>query len=710
LLARVLLLLLALAFAGAARAAPQKTAHLEVELAPMTASATPGSTVYVAVRHRIEPGWHTYWRNSGDSGGPTRIAWALPDRWKAGEIVWPTPERQRFAHLMNYAYSGEVYLPVPVEVPADAKVGDLARLHAAVSFLVCSDTLCVPEDVELSLTLPVAEGRAALHPDHGRAVADVLARAPKSADVDAAARLENGVLKLAAVGGPLAGGEADGAYFFPYEPKRIVHAAVQTVERGPDGLTLTLAPSPSLKALNGPLEGVLVTRAGAWEIAAEPGPLPAGASGLGRAAPAAEPGEDARAGSLGLPLAALFAFLGGLILNLMPCVFPVLSMKAASLAGSAHAPAEARRDGLAFLAGVVATFLALAGLLVALKAAGQAAGWGFQLQSPRVTGALALLMLAVGLNLSGLYQLGTSLQAAGAAPAKAGPAGAFLTGVLAVVVAAPCTAPFMAAATGYALAAGAVETLVVFTLLALGFALPFVLLSLTPALLRRLPRPGGWMVTLRRVLAFPMYGAAVWMAWVFARQTAPSALALLVGAAVALAFALYLLGLAQSRQARGLSGLAPLGAAGVALTAGAALAAWAAASRPDAPPAQAEAPAAVIPSQAWSPERLVALRAEGRPVLVNFTADWCVTCKVNERAALSSARVKDAFERTGAAYLVADWTRRDDAIARELQAHGRSGVPLYLLYAPGAARPEVLPQLLSEGAVIKALETAAEGE
>ena len=707
-LARVLVLLIALALPAVARAAPQRTAHLEAELAPMTASATPGSTVYVAVRHRIEPGWHTYWRNSGDSGGATRIAWTLPDGWTAGEIVWPTPERQRFAHLMNYAYSGEVHLPVPIQVPVDAKAGDLARLHAAVSFLVCSDTLCVPEDVELSLTLPVAEGAAALHPDHGRALTEALAKAPKPADIDAAARLENGVLKLAAVGGPLEGSEAAGAYFFPYAPKVIVHAAVQTVERGPDGLTLTLAPSPSLKTLTRPLEGVLVTRDGAWEIAAEPGALPAGAAGLGRAPGADEAGGTAAA-NIGLPLAALFAFLGGLILNLMPCVFPVLSMKAASLAGSAHRPAAARRDGLAFLAGVLVAFLALAVLLIALKAAGAAVGWGFQLQSPWITGFLALLMLAVGLNLSGVFQLGTSLQGAGAADhGRAGPAGAFLTGVLAAVVAAPCTAPFMAAAMGYGLAAGTAQTLVVFALLALGFALPFVLLSVTPALLRRLPRPGPWMVTLRRLLAFPMYGAAAWMAWVFSRQTEASALGLLIGAAVAVALALWLLGFAQARQARGLPGLAPLGAAGVSLTIAASLAAWAAAGPRPSGPAPAETPATAIPSQAWSPERLAAVRAEGRPVLVNFTADWCVTCKVNERAALSSARVKDAFARTGAVYMVADWTRRDDAIARELQAHGRSGVPLYLLYRPGAARARVLPQLLSEGAVIKALDEAAE--
>lgn len=402
----------------------------------------------------------------------------------------------------------------------------------------------------------------------------------------------------------------------------------------------------------------------------------------------------------------VFALLGGLILNLMPCVFPILAMKAASLAASAHNPAEARRDGLAFLAGVLATFLLLAGLLLALRAGGQAIGWGFQLQSPAVIAALALLMLAVGLNLSGVFHVGAGVQGlAGTGPLSRlpGGVGAFFTGVLAVVVAAPCTAPFMAVALGVALLMPAPMALAVFLMLGLGLALPYLAVSLSPALLRRLPRPGPWMDRLKGVLAFPMYGAALWLVWVFSRQIGAEGLALLLASALTLAFALWLFGLAQADRAIDRKGVAPAVTGALALALGTALVVFAV--RSPAGAVGADASATALSSAAWSTEAVAAAQAQGRPVLVNFTADWCVTCKINERTALSSPRLAAALEASNAVYLVGDWTRRDDAITRELERHGRSGVPLYLLYAPGADTPRILPQLLTEGVVIDALET-----
>ncbi|WP_312220044.1 thioredoxin family protein, partial [Brevundimonas sp.] len=403
--------------------------------------------------------------------------------------------------------------------------------------------------------------------------------------------------------------------------------------------------------------------------------------------------------------AALFALLGGLILNLMPCVFPILAMKAASLSRAAHEPVEARRDGLAFLAGVLATFLALAGALLALRAGGQALGWGFQLQSPGVVAALALLMLAVALNLSGVFHVGAGLQGAGHGPLARlpGAAGAFFTGVLAVVVAAPCTAPFMAFALGAALFMPWPMALAVFLMLGLGLALPYVLISLNPRLLSRLPKPGPWMETLRNLLAFPMYGAALWLAWVYGRQTA-DALALLFGAGLMLALALWLYGRFQAAapgkgRAAGIAAvLALIAALGLGVLTG------------KAAPAASDGDSAStrLPSQPWSEQAVKAALAEGRPVLVNFTADWCVTCKLNEGAALSSTRTTEALEQANAVYLVGDWTRRDDAITAELQRHGRSGVPLYLVYAPGRAEPRILPQLLTEGVVVDALKDAAD--
>jgi len=397
---------------------------------------------------------------------------------------------------------------------------------------------------------------------------------------------------------------------------------------------------------------------------------------------------------LSVARAALFALIGGLILNLMPCVFPVLAMKAAALTRSAHDPAEARRDGLAFLAGVLTTFLVLAGVLLVLRAGGQAIGWGFQLQSPPVVAVLALLMLAVALNLSGLFEVGGRLQALGSSPLSRlpGGTGAFFTGVLAVVVAAPCTAPFMAFALGAALIMPAPLALIVFAMLGLGLALPYVLISLSPGLLGRLPKPGPWMMRLQRWLALPMYAAALWLVWVFARQTDFDAAVWLVAACVVAVIAAGALGRFRTRA----PWIGPAGAGALALSLVLAAAAIAAAP-------SGETGAHALPADAWSLAKVDQALAQGRPVLVNFTADWCVSCKINERTALGSPRVARALTHANAVYLEADWTRRDDVIARELQRHGRSGVPLYLLYTPGQPQPLILPQLLTEGVVVEAL-------
>ena len=693
--------------AGAAPAAagPQRTERIEAELVPMSAWATPGSTAIVAVRQKIRPGWHTYWRNQGDSGGPTTLSWTLPDGVVPGDILWPLPERQRLQSLMNYGYSDVVFLPVPLQVPASVQPGQTLSLRVTAHFYVCSDEMCVPEDLDLALNLPVREGAAPLDPRYGQAIQAVVASAPRPAGIEARAAFADGRLTLNATGGPLTGAAPKWAYFFPFEGGIIDHAAAQAGQRGPQGVTLTLAPGRGLiaRGLKPPLAGVLSTDLGAWEISAEQGVALPGASGEG-AIGDGEAAQPAPATTTPAFLqAALFALLGGLILNLMPCVFPILAMKAAALSRSAHEPAEARRDGLAFLAGVLATFLILAGALLALRAGGQALGWGFQLQSPGVVAALSLLMLAVALNLSGVFHIGAGLQGAGHGPLSRlpGATGAFFTGVLAVVVAAPCTAPFMAFALGAALLMPWPMALAVFLMLGLGLALPYVLISLSPRLLSRLPRPGPWMETLRNLLAFPMYGAALWLAWVYGRQTA-DALALLFGAGLMLALALWLYGRSQAAPGKGRPAAI---AAALSLIVALGLAVVAARAAPAS--GEPAASSAHLPSQPWSEQAVQAALAQGRPVLVNFTADWCVTCKINEGAALSSSRTAEAMRAANAVYLVGDWTRRDDAITAELQRHGRSGVPLYLLYAPGQVEPRVLPQLLTEGTVVDALKGAA---
>lgn len=682
---------------------PQRTERIEAELVPMSQWVAPGSTTIVAVRQKIAPGWHTYWRNPGDSGGATSLTWTLPQGVTADPILWPLPSRQRLMSLMNYGYSGEVLLPVPIHAPASARPGEILTLTTDALFLVCSDQMCVPQPMTLSLALPVRDGAAPLARPWGPQIERLVETAPRPAAIEARLTAQGGRLTLTATGGPLAGGDVGQAYFFPYDGDRIDHAAAQTGQVGPDGLTLVLAPGK--RGADAALSGVLATDKGAWEIEARPGPPPPGAQGRGGLSALEDAGAKPTDSGVWTFVQALgLALLGGLVLNLMPCVFPVLAMKAAALSAAAHDPRRARRDGLAFTAGVLASFLVLAGALLALRAAGQAIGWGFQLQSPGVVAALALIMLLVGLNLSGVFHVGAGLQNAGSGPLSRlpGAAGAFFTGVLAVVVAAPCTAPFMAAALGAALVLAGPLALAVFLMLGLGLALPYLAISLSPGLLSRLPRPGAWMERLKGVLAFPMYGAALWLVWVFTKQGGADALGLLLTAALLLALAAWLWGLSQEARRQGRRPAAAEICATVAAVMAIGLGGVSASAARTAD-VRVPSESGPLDHQPWSADAVAQAKAAGRPVLVNLTADWCVTCKINERTALSSPRVARAIKDANAVYLVGDWTRRDDAITRELQTHGRSGVPLYLVYRPGRAEPAILPQLLTEGVVIDAL-------
>ena len=707
---------------------PVNTGHLEAELVAQTAGVAPGGLAYVAIRQTIMKGWHTYWRNPGDSGLPTSAQWTLPKGWTVGDTVWPAPARLPLGPLMNYGYVGQVLLPIALNVPASAQPGTSQTLSADVTFLVCAD-ICVPEEAKLRITLPVKAGTPAPDPKWGAAISKTLADAPKAEGLQAVAAWQGEgagrLLKLAVLGDPLKGVDLSHAYFFPYDAQALDHAAKQPIEKGPDGLTLTLKPSTVAAAAPAApmLAGVLSLGGRTYEISAKSGPIPADAGGQGAVTPAPLQTESVAASTatatapaipdpgagMALLSAVLFAFLGGLILDLMPCVFPVLSMKAASLAAHAHKPGEAQAQGLAFLAGVLATFLALAGVLLAAKAGGAAIGWGFQLQSPAVVGALALVMLLVALNMSGVFEATLPGQGAGGGLAgQGGLVGSFFTGMLAVAVAAPCTAPFMAPALGFALTQSPPAALLVFTALGLGFAGPFVAVSFAPALRRLFPRPGAWMDTFKHLLAFPMYGTAAWLLWVFTLQTGPNALALMLAAAVLVGFCAWLVGKAQVGKP-----LVPGLAAGIA--AALAIACLATGAREMSPPAQAasadatpaESGGGEAPSQPFTPEKLADLRAQGKPVFVNFTAAWCVTCQVNERLALGAGSVAKAIADTGTVYLKADWTNHDSVIAKLLAEHGRAGVPLYLVYGAAGGDPVVLPQLLTPGSVASAIRAAA---
>ena len=559
----------------------------------------------------------------------------------------------------------------------------------------------MPQDANLSVDVPVVAGAAPANPTWGAAIAAALAAAPKPSGLAATYQLSGATLKLALAGPALAGLSGADAYFYPETPGLIDQAKPQAIDLGAQGLTFSATAGDVLT--KGPasanVSGVVETADGhAFEVSAPPGPPPPQSGGLG---------PPAQTAQMGLAIAALFAFLGGLILNLMPCVFPILSMKAASLIGRPHEAGAARAQGIAFLIGVLGAFLALAGVIIALRGAGQAVGWGAQLQPAVVTAALALILLAAALDLSGVFEIGASLQGLGGGLAsRADLLGAVFTGALAVVVAAPCTAPFMGPALGYALTQPALPALAIFTALALGFAAPFTLLAFSPALLRRLPRPGPWMDVMKKVLAFPMYAAAAWLLWVLAAQTDRGSLAAALAAAVMVGLAAWIFGAAQRRSASGKRARTVFALAGLS----AALAVAAVAAAPFGAPASSGAVtpiAAGIPTEPWSPERVASLRAAGKPVFVDFTAAWCVTCQVNEQTAINTGEAVKAFQRTGAVYLKADWTNRDDAIAKALADQGRVGVPLYLVYGAGGGAPKVLPQLLTSGLVASALDAAA---
>ncbi len=647
----------------------------------------PGGTVTVALVEDIRTGWHTYWLNPGDAGEPTEIKWTLPAGWKAGPIQWPYPKRLPVGPLMGYGYEGKPWLLVTVTAPADAKPGDTVTLKAAASWLVCEE-VCIPEDVTLTLPLGVSAAPAAPYAAIAEQFAAARARLPEPSPWPA--RFHAGdTLDLYLAAPQLASAQLEDAVFYPLEEGAVKGIAPQQFAPASGGLVLRLQPSKKAKAARA-LAGIVV-------LTSQDGSVQALAV---NAAPGAVPQADFGGGeALGIPLALLFALVGGLILNLMPCVLPILAMKALSVATKAGAEkGEAKREGLAYGAGAILSFAALGLAVVLLRSSGEAVGWGFQLQQPAAVAGFALLIFAVGLNLSGVFELSGGIAAGDSLTRKAGAVGAFFTGVLAVAVAAPCTAPFMAAALGFALTQGVAVALAVFVALGIGFAAPFVAIGLWPQLLRILPRPGAWMLRFKQLLAFPMYGAAAWLLWVLAQEAGPTGLVAALAGMVMLAFAAWAWD--ASRDAR--RGWRMAGAAfalfGLAASLGSL---WLVQS------AEAAAPQATmsfaIPSTPYSETLLADLRNRNRAVFVDATAAWCITCLVNEKVALSDGAVRDAFARAHVAFLVADWTRRDAAITKLLDAHGRSGVPLYLYYAPGAPEPQILPQVLTPGIVLDAI-------
>ena len=682
--------------AGPALAAPPRPGgppKVSVALISEGTSIEPGAPLWLGLRQRIAPGWHTYWLNPGDSGEAPTLDWKLPAGFAADPIVWPQPERLPVGPAMSYGYTKEVVLLTRVTAPAEARPGSRVTLRAHVSWLVC-EKICIPEEADVALTLPVAAGRpapASTAPPIERARAAVPAPSPWPATLRATP--ETVTVAVAAPG--LRPDHVAEAWFFPSRWGVIDHAAPQALTVDQRGITLRTARGALPEATATDLDGVLVVRERLDQ-------------GLVTQAFAIRATADASTGgaaqALSLAAAIGLALAGGLILNLMPCVLPVLSVKAIALVSHAQtSSASMRRHGLAYTVGVLAAFAVLASTLIALRAGGAEVGWGFQLQSPLVVGGLAYLLFALGLSLSGILTIGARVTGVGhGLAARPGYRGSFFTGALASVAATPCTAPFMGVAVGYALTQPPVAALVVFEALALGLALPFLALSLMPAWRRLLPRPGAWMERLKQGLAFPLYGSVAWLVWVVSRQTGPDGVALVLLGLLLIGFGAWL-----HHATRG-SGSLPWRRAATGIALGCVAAAIALGPLVTTSPSASSATTAPA-GAAWepfTPERLAALRAQGTPVFVNFTAAWCITCLVNERVALQSHAVTDAFARRGVVYLRADWTSKSPEIAALLASFGRSGVPLYVLYGGGGAPapPRVLPQILSESTLIEAVE------
>ena len=664
--------------AAAMESAPVVSKRATVTLVTDTDSVTPGSPFGVALRLRLADGWHTYWKNPGDAGVPPEFTLDPPPAAISG-IDWPTPARIAEGDVMTYGYVGEVLLPARVTL---APGGTVVQAHA--NWLVCKD-ICVPEEGDFRLELKAGpsapSAQAPLFAAHA-------ARTPRPSPW-AATISSDGTL---AVRGPeLTAATVAEAWFIPDRTGQIQDSAPQRLTLLAGGFDLALRGT----APASPLTGVLSVRDRAGTQT--------------DVVLAASPGSPVAAETMPLIEILGFAFLGGLILNLMPCVFPVLAMKAVAMArGAAHG--TWRGHALSYTAGVLVTFGLLSGLLLGARAAGMASGWGFQFASPAFVAAMAWLLFVVGLNLSGVFQIGgaavTNLGGGLVRPEGrlgnmwGGHAGSFFTGLLAVLVATPCTAPFMGAAIAGGLAAPPPVTILVFLVMGLGLASPYLALAAVPGLGRRLPRPGAWMEIMKQVLAFPMYGAAVWLLWVVSQQTGSDGMLMTAVGCVLLGFAAWALGLSQTMEGRtrhiGQSAAAFAVIATLALLAGIGAAPYAATAAAD-PSASGAEP--------LTAGKLAALRADNRPVFVNVTAAWCVTCLVNERVALNTGAVRAAFAARHVAYLKGDWTRQDPALTAFLRENGRDGVPLYLYFPPSGGAPERLPQILTEGTVLAALES-----
>jgi len=747
--AALFLMTLVLAATAAAQEA-KRDAHVEARLIARQTHVQPGQPIAVGLHMKMDEHWHTYWRNPGDAGLATQIDWQLPDGFAAGEIGWPTPIKfGQEMEIIGYGYEGHVVLPVTVQTP-EAIDADHVTLKATVEWLACAD-VCVPGKVELTLTLPVDDAAPEANTDTADLFTQTDALLPREVQPkQVLAWRDGGAIKLS-FDLPDDWTDALSLEFFPFDAEQIDDVPPQPTRRDGDSVMLTLQPSKFGNGKTQTLRGLLVLHDGeqraGWRInetiaasrkaalaTADEATTNAEAPGAANEDRAVQSGEQAAPKAANVVAdGAMFAsllpallslFLGGLILNLMPCVFPVLAIK---IMGFVEVAGEDRGKvalhGLVYGGGVMASFAVLAVVVIVLQSGGEAVGWGFQMQDPRFIAAMALLLFAIGLNFLGVFEIGAGLMnLAGKVSSEreiGGFDGSFFTGVLTVLIATPCAAPFLAPALGYALTLSPLEIALALLTMGFGLALPYVLLSIFPQWLKLLPKPGAWMETFKQLMAFPMFGFAVWLVAVFAAQTA-GATPLLV-AMLTLAFGLWLYGRYATSKLSSRRVLARAGGFGVIVAAFAVSfigaqtqppidsTAAAADPDPDAPLRDEHVTdAGELVWEPWSPQRVQRYVDAGRPVFVDFTADWCFTCKVNERTFIATDPVAAAVREYRVALLKADWTRKDPIIRDALADYGVRSVPLYVFHSPTpGTSPIVTSSLFSAGKVVESIEQIA---
>jgi thiol:disulfide interchange protein DsbD len=675
-------ILLAAALPVLAASSAADAPHVHVQLVVPEDQLYPAGSNLIGLYFKLEPGWHVYWKNAGDAGQPPHIQWTLPAGVTAGPMQFPAPQRLPLGPLMDFGYENEVLYPMKLEVAPTVR-DSKAVIGAKVDWLVCRE-VCLPGKAELSATLQLVQGKPAVVSGSG-VDAELFKRLAGTLPTQLPAGVK-AVFQATQQGfrlGVETGHRESTAVFFPADQDILSNPAPQKVSPTAKGFVLDLQKDASLAANPAQLTGVLELTGGrAYELTALPGTVAAPAPTLAW---------------LELLRIAALAFVGGLLLNLMPCVFPVLFLKGLALVNSGNEDRHKLRvHGFVYAAGIVISFWVLVAALLGLRAAGATLGWGFQFQSPVFLALMAGLLFFMGLSLAGQFEIGLTLTSAGGAlAAKQGYTGSFFTGVLAVVVATPCTAPFMGAAIGYALAQSAAVTFAVFTALALGLAAPYVALTLQPAWTRVLPKPGAWMEVLRQAISVPIFITVIWLAWVLAQAYGASVLAALLASFLLLAIAGWFLGRWPAQR------WAAIVAAAILLVA--VLVSVFAPGKLAVVPSSPGAPEECELWQPWSQEAVTRSLGAGQPVFVDFTASWCLSCQVNERVALSRPEVVQAFQARNVVLLKADWTRHDEAITQALTALDRSGVPAYALYTPGQSDPQMLPEVLTPGIVIDAL-------